>query len=627
MSSPPPLVLSRPDTREVGIDSKFTSTAEGWPTESVRAGSVPALVAYHCFYTTRRHRPHLVAPGTKLPLDPDFCDVFLRSCTSFATVHAVVDEMVRLLSAALARRDAIGVVQACDGLSAWLDPGRDYLLLLRPEQRAAVLAAGWQALEILLAAGEGGAAAAAAGKKARAAKGGNGRRKKGGAASAASASSAAAVDHHHHHHHGDDDFGDGLVLEDDDDDAFAAAAAIARSLPRPPLALGHPVSSLEADAATLLRDRLADAGRLVDALADAVSGARNLSLYAAREVQARLGFIAPLPPAPAVDLDREPVDPALLEKEMREFAPLWYLDPGTIAEQWTLLDHAAFAAIPLPELLGCGWDKARYEHSADAVRAYVDRFNATALWVSSEVLAQATDQGRAAMVTRLVQLAAHFRRLNNFCGVSAICMGLRRESVERLGYTWEAVPAEAVKRADELIAMIQDKEQYRRYKEALKTVPADVPAVPHLGAHTMEWTAAEMNLPDTAELFRGGPHGINFKRYRTLWTMVAPIHALQTRSYLATGVVPAPRPLILEGLAGMLRPFHFHWEGDREGAVGRLEERSHAIEPPPPTEEEMERMRLDAARANGLRSPIGKAFSFLGGGGGGDAGNGAAGGR
>jgi len=122
--------------------------------------------------------------------------------------------------------------------------------------------------------------------------------------------------------------------------------------------------------------------------------------------------------------------------------------------------------------------------------------------------------------------------------------------------------------------------------------------VPHLGAHTMEMTAAEMNLPETAELpgaaaaGRGGagaaaaaaaaaaPRVVNFKRYRTLLGMAAPLAALQCRCYLQSGVIAAPSARVQGALRAALRPFYFPGDEEREAAVAQLEARSLRVEPP-----------------------------------------------
>jgi hypothetical protein len=105
----------------------------------------------------------------------------------------------------------------------------------------------------------------------------------------------------------------------------------------------------------------------------------------------------------------------------------------------------------------------------------------------------------------------------------------------------------------------------------------------------MEMTAAEMNLPETAELpgaaasaagAASAPRVVNFKRYRTLLGMAAPLAALQSRCYLQSGVIAAPSARVQGALRAALRPFFFPGDEEREAAVARLEARSLRVEPP-----------------------------------------------
>lgn len=89
----------------------------------------------------------------------------------------------------------------------------------------------------------------------------------------------------------------------------------------------------------------------------------------------------------------------------------WFSAPlQALADQWAFLNHRSFAAIPIEELLRAGFDDERYKHSADVLRACVDRFNAEALWVTTEVLRPPTPRARAAAYVRLIALALALRR-------------------------------------------------------------------------------------------------------------------------------------------------------------------------------------------------------------------------
>jgi len=597
------------------------------PVELLRAGSLRALVSFACYYSARKIWPTTLPlipsqrPGAKLPpVDPDFNDAFFRSFSCFSTAQEVGNEMLSIiidaeiiainardiLSAALvgstensaaaisaktnadaACGHAIGVtLSVCEAISTWIDPNQDYFLIMSPQNRQDALATGLSFLS----------------------------RIQNGILLLLSSSSLSI---------------NNIQLSPLEATAKEGANSQkgdgqGREMKYSNSTTTWPVLD---EAIKLLSLRLRGSLQLIDALS-AIVGVPNIipqtiqdslsrkptTLLAAREVQKCLGFgqeallasfnadiaaaaaattataIKNSTPSTVTVTNSNSTIKKPVELPPTLAGPLWTYPPAAIAEQWTLLDHAAFCAIPLKELLDCGWDKARFEHSADMVRRYVDRFNAVSLWISAEVLGQPGDEERAAMITRIVQTAAHLRRLHNYCGVSACIMALRRPSVSRLSFSWELVPAPVTTKLTELSGIVQDKEQYRRYKEILRTATtlptnSDTPAVPHMGAHTMELTAAEMNLPETVDLTRStsaatpAAKGINMKRYRTLLSMVAPLLSLQTRCYLQSNVIAARNAPLLGAMHSAQRPFYVVVDEDREAMVAKLEARSLRIEP------------------------------------------------
>jgi hypothetical protein len=600
------------------------------PVELLRAGSLRALVSFACYYSARKIWPTSLPllpsqrPGAKLPpVDPDFNDAFFRSFSCFSTAQEVGNEMLSILidaemiavnardvvsaaivgttensAAALSAKTnadsacghANGVtLSVCEAISTWIDPNQDYFLIMTPQNRQDALAAGLSFLS---------------------------RIQNGPLSSILSSSTSSSS-------------------LSTNNIRLSPLEATAREEANSQQGNGQDremkYSNFSAtwpvldEAIKLLSLRLRGSLQLIDALS-AIVGVPNIipqtiqdslsrkptTLLAAREVQKCLGFgqeallasftadiaaaattataIKNSTPSTVTVTNSNSTIKKPVELPPTLAGPLWTYPPAAIAEQWTLLDHAAFCAIPLKELLDCGWDKARFEHSADMVRRYVDRFNAVSLWISAEVLGQPGDEERAAMITRIVQTAAHLRRLHNYCGVSACIMALRRPSVSRLSFSWELVPAPVTTKLTELSGIVQDKEQYRRYKEILRTATtlptnSDTPAVPHMGAHTMELTAAEMNLPETVDLTRTtsaatpAAKGINMKRYRTLLSMVAPLLSLQSRCYLQSNVIAARNAPLLGAMHSAQRPFYVVVDEDREAMVAKLEARSLRIEP------------------------------------------------
>lgn len=344
------------------------------------------------------------------------------------------------------------------------------------------------------------------------------------------------------------------------------------------------------DALTRLEDRIADAEVFLDVAVELGGVARGgtAALGAAAATFIVSGRAAP----PRVSsLDYDPVCAVDVSSSGVGGGFAWHEVPvRTFAEAWAVADFDAFASIPVGELLSAGWDGPRYKHSADGVHAFVDRFNAVAVWVAAEILAPQSPRDRADRVSRFIDIADELRALNDFAGVAEIVFALRREEVKRLSATWAAVRAESTAKHTQLLALVDDRGQYRTYHAALKKLlaqSAPPPIVPHLGAHTMEITVVEMQLPELTDLYYGGPKtAISVKRMRTLWGLVAPLVAMQTRSMAGGGEsslppVDASREKASRIASAALRPFFLIAVEEREAADRRLLERSTALEAPP----------------------------------------------
>jgi len=358
-------------------------------------------------------------------------------------------------------------------------------------------------------------------------------------------------------------------------------------------------------------------------------------------------LMAPLPRLPPTLVPR----PRLLPTDLTSaYQSLWHAPYGELAAQWAYCDHGMFRAIPLAEWLACGWDNPRYLHAADAIRRYIDRFNATALWVTCEVLAEETPEGRAAVIVRFVKLGLLLRAFNDFTALAELSMGLRRTSVQRLARSWELVPDAAMGHWQALVGAVEDKRNYRTYKEAIKALPRGVPAVPHLGPHTAEMTMQEQLLSAEVPAPDGGSKWVHFRRLRELHKLTVPLLEMQDCGYEAvhdalalvaaadadptaatagtegavrsTGAaagagrsaaagageeeiesarrllesvrssspallrMPPHQPALSNMLDAAVRPFVFTCEEERNAAVARLEARSRALEPDPADEAE-----------------------------------------
>lgn len=413
--------LLRPAVSDVTFDYKSGRTPQGWPLESIKAGGVPGLTAYACFYACRAARPELMGGNqARIGLDPDFCAVFWSQLPDFTSVPAVVDAMLaRLRPAAAATADAAAAAQPLpdrnvaltllDGLAWALEPTRQVALWLHATALVELLAGADRvaaAVGAHLSALPGGPTAT----EVQAMEGLRVARERAGAAV----------------------------------DALVAGGGLAWSAPR------------------------------VDVVLDALYG-----------LEPAVDGVPPLSPPPRVVTDDD-----------TRVTGLWDVPFEALAAAWTHTDAALFRSIPVAEWRDAGWDRPRYEHAADGVRRFIEHYNATALWVTAEVLLHDTPAARAAAIVRFLQVLSTLRRLCNFSGLFAVVSGLRRGAVARLGHTWALLPRAASDRWRDHLALAGElmgwgwgacvvgvARQPRRVRAAVEGVRCALPTLTALTTH------------------------------------------------------------------------------------------------------------------------------------------------
>jgi len=286
--------------------------------------------------------------------------------------------------------------------------------------------------------------------------------------------------------------------------------------------------------------------------------------------------------------------------------------PASMAAAWTLVDHALFCSIPTEDWLGGGWDDSRWQHSADSILRFVDRYQSIAFWAASQVVwaarggrgvaAHISEQGgpsdRAAMVVRLVTLAQALHKLRNFSTVAALLTGLRMKGLPQLLHaTWALVPSSTSGVIASLSSIVSDDQQYKLYHVASNSIEAQQAIVPHLAPHTSALTLlAGTHVPDRLDRSGGdfdegppsdarGPPSLHFHKWRNVWqTVLGRLVDWQARRYTPEemqGGAAVVMPLCLL-LGDELRRCRFQFDDDREEAVTELVHLAEALEPPLP---------------------------------------------
>lgn len=187
---------------------------------------------------------------------------------------------------------------------------------------------------------------------------------------------------------------------------------------------------------------------------------------------------------PGYSLLRDPVSAAV---------DLFSVDPLELARQWTITDHALFAAIPLHSLtptIDAGsthsksggsssavYSQPRYQQMRRGVlgyglcggaRTFIDRFNALSNWVAYSVLMLLPVDLRADRVAFFIKVASHLEELDNYNGLMIILTALNQGCITRLQHTFALLKPADHSVLNRLNKLMSGTKNYQTYRGHLK---------------------------------------------------------------------------------------------------------------------------------------------------------------
>jgi hypothetical protein len=199
------------------------------------------------------------------------------------------------------------------------------------------------------------------------------------------------------------------------------------------------------------------------------------------------------------------------------------VDEEEIARQLTLIEFDTFRKIRTSELLLQAWNRPKFKHRAPNVLSMIARFNAVSQWVGSQIVKQDKIRPRAKVMQKLILVADHLRKLNNFNTLMAFVAMFNTAAIFRLKHTKSELSPKATETLEELCKLMDTEGGSTVYRQTLEnTLP---PAIPYLGIFLTDLTFAEDGNPDT---YMGL---INFRKSRTLYSIISRIHGLQQKGY------------------------------------------------------------------------------------------------
>uniref|UniRef100_A0AAV1U0V5 Guanine nucleotide exchange factor n=1 Tax=Peronospora matthiolae TaxID=2874970 RepID=A0AAV1U0V5_9STRA len=148
--------------------------------------------------------------------------------------------------------------------------------------------------------------------------------------------------------------------------------------------------------------------------------------------------------------------------------PLSGLSAQEIADQLTLMEaDQYFSKLNPRELTNKAWTRESKHSEAPHVMALIELFDATAEWVSSEILhPQLQAVERAKVITLFIDAADNCYHMNNFNTLFEITTGLSAPCTRQLNTTWSLVTAATQEKYQCLQQVCSPDDNYRSYRQA-----------------------------------------------------------------------------------------------------------------------------------------------------------------
>ncbi|KAF1772192.1 Ras guanine nucleotide exchange factor domain [Phytophthora cactorum] len=196
--------------------------------------------------------------------------------------------------------------------------------------------------------------------------------------------------------------------------------------------------------------------------------------------------------------------------------PLSGLTAQELADQLTLMEaDQYFSKLNPRELTNKAWTRENKHREAPHVMALIELFDATAEWVSSEILhPQLQAVERAKMITLFIDAADNCYQMNNFNTLFEITTGLSAPCIRQLNTTWSLVSAAAQEKYQCLQQVCSPDDNYRSYRQAFALAEGQ----PRLAC----WFILVKDLFTYEEAMKSMEDGlVNWQKFRKIYRVIS----------------------------------------------------------------------------------------------------------
>ncbi|KAL4110393.1 hypothetical protein PRIC1_002084 [Phytophthora ramorum] len=207
--------------------------------------------------------------------------------------------------------------------------------------------------------------------------------------------------------------------------------------------------------------------------------------------------------------------------------PLSGLPAQELADQLSLMEaDQYFSKLNPRELTNKAWTRENKHREAPHVMALIELFDATAEWVSSEILhPQLQAVERAKMISLFIDAADNCYQMNNFNTLFEITTGLSAPCIRQLNTTWSLVSAAAHEKYQCLQQVCSPDDNYRSYRQAFALAEGQ----PRLAC----WFILVKDLFTYEEAMKSMEDGlVNWQKFRRIYRVISEALDRQNFAYV-----------------------------------------------------------------------------------------------
>jgi len=203
----------------------------------------------------------------------------------------------------------------------------------------------------------------------------------------------------------------------------------------------------------------------------------------------------------------------------------WSLHLSEFAIQLTLMDYKLFCSIENSECVSRDYHDANdLKQFSPNISLMIDHFDMTNRWAVSQILSEETPEGRAKVITGLIELMRQLYTLDSYHSLMAVFSSLSSQAVFRLKRTKALLSCRDVAFLGILDTLLNPSKRFKALTQECRNCQA--PCLPYIGVFLSQLSAVQTGYDNWMKV-QGGIKLIHINKFRLYSKIMAEMHTFQ----------------------------------------------------------------------------------------------------